>query len=51
MIKAIIDHCQQNSKCRLCGERDETVNHKISEYIKLARKEKKNKLGITEWGN
>ena len=29
-IKARIDKTQQNSKCRLCGERDETVNHIIS---------------------
>ena len=27
-IKAKIDNMQQNSKCRLCSDRDETVNHK-----------------------
>ena len=30
-IKARIDKMQQNSKCRLCGDRDETINHIISE--------------------
>ena len=38
-IKARIDKTQQNSKCRLCG--DETINHIISEYSKLAQKEYK----------
>ena len=32
---------QQNSKCRLCGDRDETMNHMISECSKLAQKEYK----------
>ena len=32
---------QQNSKCRLCGDRDETINHIISECSKLAQKEYK----------
>ena len=32
---------QQNSKCRLCGDRDETINHIISECSKLVRKEYK----------
>ena len=40
-IKARIDKTQQNSKCRLCGDRDETINHKISECNKLAQKEYK----------
>ena len=26
-IKVKIDKTQQNSKCRLCGDRDETINH------------------------
>ena len=30
-IKVRIDKTQQNSKCRLCGDRDETINHIISE--------------------
>ena len=40
-IKARIDKTQQNSKCRLCGDRDETINHIISERSKLAQKENK----------
>ena len=40
-IKARIDKTQQNSKCRLCDDRDETTNHLISECNKLAQKEYK----------
>ena len=40
-IKARIDKRQQNSKCRLCSNRDETMNHIISECSKLAQKEYK----------
>ena len=40
-IKARIDKTQQNSKCRLCGDRDETTNNIISECSKLAQKEYK----------
>ena len=40
-IKARIDKTQQNSKCRLCGDRDETINHIISECSKLALREYK----------
>ena len=40
-IKAGIDKMQQNSNCRLCGDRDETINHIISEWSKLAQKEYK----------
>ena len=40
-IKARIDKTQQNSKCRLCGDRDETINHIISECSKLAQQEYK----------
>ena len=29
-IKVRIDKMQQNSKCRLCGDREETINHIIS---------------------
>ena len=29
-IRARIDKSQQNSKCRLCGDRDETINRIIS---------------------
>ena len=41
LIKARIDKTQQNSKCGLCGDRDETINHIISECSKLAQKEYK----------
>ena len=30
-IKVKIDKTQQNSKWNLCGDRDETINHMISE--------------------
>ena len=40
-IKARIDKTQQNSKCRLCGDRDETNNPIISECSKLAQREYK----------
>ena len=30
---------QQNSKCRLCGDRDEAINLVISEFSQLAQKE------------
>ena len=42
-IKAGIDKIQQNSKCRLCSVRDETINHIINECSKLAQKEHKAK--------
>ena len=35
-IKARIDKMQQNSRRRLCDDRDETINHIISECSKLA---------------
>ena len=37
-IKARIDKMQQNSKCWLYGDRDETIHHVISECSKLAQK-------------
>ena len=40
-IKARIDKMQQNSICKLCGDRDKTINHIISECSKLAQKEYK----------
>ena len=40
-IKARIDKTQQNSKCRLRRDRDETIDHIISECSKLAQKEYK----------
>ena len=54
-IKARIDKTQQNSNCRLCGDRDETINHIISECSKLAQKEYKVRhdwVGkVIHWGN
>ena len=38
-VKVKIDKTQQNSKCWLCGVRDQTVNYIISECSKLAQKE------------
>ena len=40
-IKARIDKIQQNSKCRLYGDRDKTISHIISECSKLTQKEYK----------
>ena len=42
-IKVRIEKPQQNSKCRLYDDRDETINHIISECCKLAQKEYKAK--------
>ena len=42
-IKARIDKTQQNRKCTLCGDRDKTSTHIISECSKLAPKEYKNR--------
>ena len=38
-IKARIDKTQQHCKCRLRSDRDETIDHIISECSKLAEKE------------
>ena len=46
-VKARIDKTQQNGRCRLCGDRDETINHIISEGNKSARKNVR--LGKTGW--
>ena len=42
-IESRIDKTQQNSKCRLCGDRDQTINQIISECSKFAQKEYKAK--------
>ena len=53
-IKAKIDKTQQNSKCWLCGDRDETINHIVSECSKLTQKEYKTRhdwVGkVIHWG-
>ena len=41
-IKAKIDNAQQNSKCRLSGDKNETINQ-IRECSKLAEKEYKSR--------
>ena len=38
-IKSRIDKTQQNSKYRICGERDKTIKHILTECSKLAQKE------------
>ena len=43
-IKSRKDETQQNSRCRLCRDREETINHTISEYNKLVQKEYQAKL-------
>ena len=35
-IKSKIDKTQHNSRCRLSGDRDETINHEICECSKFA---------------
>ena len=40
-IKARIDKTQQNSKFRLCADRNKTINHIKSECCKLSQKEYK----------
>ena len=40
-IKVRIDKTQQNSKCRLYGDRDKIITHIMSECSKLAQKEYK----------
>ena len=37
-IKVRIDKMQQISKCRVCGDRNKTINRIISECSKLAQK-------------
>ena len=46
-IKARIGKTQQNRKCSLCGDRDETINYIISEDSKIEQKDIR--LHMTEW--
>ena len=41
LVKAKIDKTQQDSKCRMCGKADESINHLLSECSKMAQKEYK----------
>ena len=43
-IKARIDKTQQNNRCRLRGDRDETIDHIISECGKRVQKDYKTRL-------
>ena len=42
-VQVKINNTQKNRKCMLCGDRDETVNHIISECSNLAQKEYKSR--------
>ena len=44
-IQTRINKTQQSSVCRLCGDREETINHIISEYKKIIQKEYKTRHG------
>ena len=57
-IKEKIDYTQQNSKCRLCGQKDEMANPTIKVSNKIERKGAKHRtqlggkvdpLGIRDW--
>ena len=49
-MKARMDKTLQNSRCRLCGKRDETIIHIISESSKLALKEyNPGTTGLARW--
>ena len=41
---------EQNSRCRLCGDRDETINHINSEFSKLVQKTRNDWVGkVIHW--
>ena len=44
-VKGRIDKAQQNSKCWLCGDRGETINHIIRKCSKLISKRHENFTG------
>ena len=43
-VKARIDKIQQNSRCCLCSDRHEMINHIMSECRKLVQRQYKTKL-------
>ena len=45
-VKLKIDKTQQNSRCRLYDDRDETINHMINECSTLAQKEYKTRYDL-----
>ena len=48
-IKARIDKTQQNRKCRLCGDRVETINHIISKFSKFSKFAQKEYKARHDW--
>ena len=52
-VEAKIDKMKQNSKCRLCRDRNEMISHIISECSKLSQKEYKTRRDwvrkMTHW--
>ena len=50
-VKTKIDRTQQKSKCRLCGDKDEAIIHKISECSKLAQKRVENLTQLVREGD
>ena len=50
-VQAQINNTQHNSKSELCGYKDETINHIISEYCKLMQKEYKIRHDWVERGS
>ena len=44
-IKEKIDKSQQNSRCRLCCDKDKTINHIKTECSKLEQKEHETRHG------
>ena len=38
-VKAKVDKTQENSKCKLCSDRDEMITHIISKCSKLSQKD------------
>ena len=49
-VKAKLGKTQQNSKCRLCGDRDETIKHIIGKCSKLSQKEYKTRHDLVSKG-
>ena len=47
-VKAKTDKMQQNSKCRLCGDRDEAINHITRDCRKLSQREHKTRYDRVE---
>ena len=47
--KAKTDKNQLNSKCRMCGQADETTNNILNECSKLAQSEHKRRRDCSEY--